>query len=128
MNTSAKILNILLLEDDPIIAMDAAMEIEDWGHECHVAYDLDTAMEMLSEIPLDAALLDYDLGGHTSLPIAMELHDRQMPFAFVTGRNVGEISRKLGIEPIVFTKPVDYAVVAKNLLNADPSPPAAASA
>lgn len=128
MKTSAETLNILLVEDDPIIAMDAAMEIEDWGHECHVAYDLDTAMEMLTEIPFDAALLDYDLGDHTSLPIAIELSDREMPFAFVTGRDVGEISRKLGIEPIVFTKPVDYAVVAKNLLDADPSPPAALSA
>ena len=126
MSTSVETFTILLLDDDPIIAMDAAMEIEDWGHNCHVAYDLDSAFEMLKEIPVDAALLDYDLGGHTSLPIAVELSEKDLPFAFVTGRDVGEISRKLGREPLVFTKPVDYADVAKNLLGAGPAPAAAA--
>jgi len=121
MSTSVETFSILLLDDDPIIAMDAAMEIEDWGHICHVAYDLDSAFEMLKEIPVDAALLDYDLGGHTSLPLAAELHEKQLPFAFVTGRDVGEIARKLGIEPLVFTKPVDYSVVARNLLGSGPS-------
>ena len=60
MSTSVDRFSILLLDDDPIIAMDAAMEIEIWGHECHVAYDLASAMEMLGEIPVHAALLDYD--------------------------------------------------------------------
>jgi|GEM_PF-281858 len=122
MSTSVDTFSILLLDDDPIIAMDAAMEIEDWGHVCHVAYDLDSAFEMLNEVQVDAALLDYDLGGHTSLPLASELHEKQLPFAFVTGRDVGEIARKLGIKPLVFTKPVDYAVVAKNLLGSGLSP------
>lgn len=116
MTKTAEPFTILLLDDDPIIAMDAAMEIEDWGHVCHVAHDLNSAFELLRTISLDAALLDYDLGGETSVPLAAELHHDRKPFAFVTGRDMGEVSKEIGVEPIVYTKPVDYADVARSLL------------
>ncbi|WP_293292711.1 hypothetical protein [Oricola sp.] len=118
MSVSVTPSTILLLDDDPIIAMDAAMEIEDHGHKCHIAYDLASAFDLLNEVNPDAALLDFDLGGHTSLPIAVELHEQGLPFAFVTGREVGELSSKLGTTPQVFTKPVNYADVARHLLMA----------
>lgn len=92
------------------------MEIEDRGHRCHIAYDLDSAFDLLNEVKPDCALLDYDLGDHTSLPIAVRLHGQGLPFAFVTGREVGELSRQLGATPRVFTKPVNYADVAHFLL------------
>jgi CheY-like chemotaxis protein len=59
--------SILIVDDDPIIALDAAAMIEDRGYVCHVAYDLPTALRLVSATAVDAALLDYDLGGETNL-------------------------------------------------------------
>jgi CheY-like chemotaxis protein len=43
------------------------------------------AFALLNETAIDFALLDVTLNGETSFPIADELRDRGIPFAFLTG-------------------------------------------
>lgn len=49
------------------------------------AGSLDLGLAMAQSLPLDGALLDVNLAGHFSFPIARALSSRGVPFAFLTG-------------------------------------------
>lgn len=46
---------------------------------------LDRALALAREAPLDGAVLDVNLAGQTSLPVAEVLSRRDIPFLFITG-------------------------------------------
>lgn len=77
---------VILIEDEPLIAMDMSDALEDAG--CIVigtAATVSEAMRLMSETDFDAALLDANLGGHPVDEIAAALTRRGKPFAFVSG-------------------------------------------
>ena len=77
---------ILVVEDEPLIAMMAAVALEEAG--CTVvgpAPTLAEALRLAEEERLDAAVLDRNLGGQYSDPVAERLRERGIPFAVVTG-------------------------------------------
>jgi hypothetical protein len=43
------------------------------------------ALKIVADENLDGALLDIDLGGEMSFPVAIQLSTRGVPFGFVTG-------------------------------------------
>ncbi len=45
------------------------------------------ALRLAAAEPLDAAVLDVDLQGETSFPVADALAARRVPFVFLTGRH-----------------------------------------
>jgi two-component SAPR family response regulator len=51
------------------------------------ASHVDEALSIIEHHPIDMALLDFNLGGETSLPIAHALRLRGIPFTFLTGYN-----------------------------------------
>ncbi len=78
-------MRILIVEDEPLIAMD----LEDILHEASFA-DCVWARNVadgLCEVArgVDFALLDFNLGQQTSLPVALSLRARGVPFCFVSG-------------------------------------------
>ncbi|OUD08523.1 histidine kinase [Marivivens niveibacter] len=76
----------LVVEDTLIIAMDLAEMLKDFGaSKVEVAATVSAAMEWLSENHVDFALLDVNLGSEQSLPIAVELAKRDVPFILATG-------------------------------------------
>ena len=78
---------ILVVEDEPLIAMEIESALRDGG--CEVigpAGDLGEAMRLLGAVErCDAALLDANLGGHPVDELAAALTRAGVPFAFVTG-------------------------------------------
>lgn len=106
---------ILLVEDDPLIALDAEDVLASAGFECFLAHDTDTAEAFLDAHDIRAAILDYDLGDQNSLGIARRAHGSRIPYAFVTGRNSADIIDRAPAPVAVHSKPVDYAEVAREL-------------
>lgn len=79
---------ILIVEDEPLIAMMAGEWLEELGHVVvGPAHDLKTALALV-EGDLDGAILDVALGRDTSYPAADRLSERGVPFAFSTGRGL----------------------------------------
>jgi two-component sensor histidine kinase/CheY-like chemotaxis protein len=77
---------ILLAEDEPLVAMDLEARLEELGYAVFAAVDsVDAAMEALNGDQPDAALLDANLHGESSVPLASELHRRGVPVVFISG-------------------------------------------
>lgn len=74
-------LTILVIEDEPIIALDIQMMLEEDGH--HVLGPvgrLDDALRLLETTQPDLVTLDLNLHGHPATPIAEQLRARSIPF------------------------------------------------
>jgi CheY-like chemotaxis protein len=77
---------LLIVEDEPLVALDLAAKLTDEGIE--VAGPVSSAEEALRIIEatsLDGALLDANLHGHPVDSIAEALAQRGVPLVFVTG-------------------------------------------
>jgi light-regulated signal transduction histidine kinase (bacteriophytochrome) len=82
-------LNVLLVEDNMIIAMDGEDALRDLGAEVVTAGSVSRAREALSLQKIDFAVLDFNLGNETSLPIADLLAAQKIGFLFATGYGDG---------------------------------------
>ncbi len=78
---------ILIVEDDPFIAMDIeAAVLDDLGHGTEViVVDSLRDAQNLAEDDVDCALLDVDVVGGKTFDVALKLRARGTPFAFVSG-------------------------------------------
>lgn len=88
--------NILIVEDEAILALDLTFVMEDMGASvigpCH---RLRRALEVLGQGQIDGAILDVDLAGEAVFPLADDLVLRHVPILFHTGRhNSGELTRR----------------------------------
>ncbi|GAB2208924.1 response regulator [Roseibium sp. ROS1] len=108
---------ILILEDDPFISIDACEATSGLGHECLSAHDRATALRIIQTQGCECALLDFDLNGNNSIAVAKLLETSHTPYCFVTGRSIEEIVDASGLQAAVYTKPVDYGVIARTLIS-----------
>jgi CheY-like chemotaxis protein len=77
---------ILVVEDNYVLAESMRFALEELG--CTVVGPAPTAaraLELLTSGPIDAAVLDIDLRGVSSAPVAEELARRGTPFVFLSG-------------------------------------------
>jgi CheY-like chemotaxis protein len=80
---------ILILEDDVLLAMDAAETIEGIGAiVIGPAHRVESAMDLLDAQRPDAALLDVNIVGSTSAEVASRLVRDGIPFVLATGYGV----------------------------------------
>lgn len=77
--------SFLVIEDEPLVAMEIASILEDEAVVVTIAACADEALALLQTGDFDAALLDGNLQGEPVDPVAAALTARQIPFAFVTG-------------------------------------------
>lgn len=77
--------NVLVVEDESMIAMLIEDRLADAGHTVFVAPSVPKAMEVLRDHAIDMALLDVNLAGTPSTPVAYELEARGIPFIIATG-------------------------------------------
>jgi two-component sensor histidine kinase len=82
-------LNVLLVENNLIIAMDGEDILRRLGAEVATAPSVADAMAFLSGQSFDLALLDVNLGDETSFAIADRLAANNVPFVFATGYGEG---------------------------------------
>jgi len=77
---------ILVVEDEPLVAMAVAAALAEAGcAPVGPAHTLSDALRLADEERLDAAVLDRNLGGQYSDPVAQRLRDRGIPFLIMTG-------------------------------------------
>jgi DNA-binding response OmpR family regulator len=76
---------ILVVEDDPLIAMSLEYTLSDAGAEViGPAHTVAQALDLIDGSAPDAAILDYRLENETSAPVAKRLGEFQVPFLFYT--------------------------------------------
>ena len=79
-------LRILIVEDEMLVAMNVEDMLLELGHEvAGLASRLGPALALARDGRFDAAMLDVNLAGETSFPVADILIDRGIPFLFATG-------------------------------------------
>ena len=78
-------MNILVVEDEMIIALHLEEMLQELGHVVRTASRVQEGLGLLEAGPTDFAILDVNLGGEPSFPIADRLLARGIPFAFATG-------------------------------------------
>ena len=78
---------ILVVEDDFLIGYDFAQALQRLGVlVLGPVGNIDDALDLLAEtLDIDGAVLDLNLGGEMSYPIADALAERSIPFVFTTG-------------------------------------------
>lgn len=76
---------ILVVEDEMLIMMQAMNLLKDLVCIPVAAATIASALERLAEASFDAAMLDVNLGGMMSYPIADALIALSVPFVFATG-------------------------------------------
>ncbi len=107
---------VLVVEDEFLIAEHTAALLEGLGYE--VSGPVATVPEAMAAIgseALDIVLLDANLGGTSSAPVAAELAGRGLPFVVVTGYgNLALVAPGLEDAPRL-TKPVTSASLAAML-------------
>lgn len=105
-------MNVLILEDEPLIAMAMEAMIEDMGWS--VVGPFATVEEAVAAVAdgaaIDCGLLDCNLGGAPSWPAADALDRRDIPFAFISGQPAWNIEPRFANRPS-FAKPIDEARV-----------------
>jgi DNA-binding response OmpR family regulator len=78
-------LNVLVVEDDPIIALDLEQILTDAGATVVGPADRIAQAQLLFErTKIDVAVLDFRLEKETASPIALQLSAKGIPFVFYT--------------------------------------------
>jgi DNA-binding response OmpR family regulator len=108
---------ILIVEDEMMLAL----TLEDHLLQAGViaigpAMRLETAIALAKAEPLDAAILDINIDGGRSYPVADVLLSRSIPFVFATG--YGHVESRSDLECIpTITKPYLFAAIRDALAN-----------
>lgn len=77
---------ILVVEDEPLTAMDLEVRLQDAGFEVIGPVDsVASARELIGDLKLDIALLDSNLSGERSYGLAEDLVSSGIPVVFCTG-------------------------------------------
>lgn len=100
-------MKILIVEDDPLIAMDLEDELSDRGFDCVCATTVQDAHVLLERHAPSFAFLDMHLRTDTSFDLARELRVQGVPFAFVSGNDASSLPEDLRTSEIL-TKPINF--------------------
>jgi DNA-binding response OmpR family regulator len=80
---------ILIVEDEPLIAMMLEDFLLSLGHEVRATCDsVSEALKAVAAEDFDVAILDVNLKGENVWPVAAELRDREIPFILASGGHV----------------------------------------
>jgi CheY-like chemotaxis protein len=77
--------SILVVEDEPLVALDLRETLEGAGAYVFAATQLSAALQLAGHPDLSAAVLDYRLGDDDSAAICSVLERRGIPFVFYSG-------------------------------------------
>jgi ActR/RegA family two-component response regulator len=92
---------VLLVEDEPLIALDVERHLRTAGARVITAGYLDAALYMTEHPDLSGAVVDLRLGADSAVPICRRLAHRNLPFVVHTGYTAAEVQRKWPSVPII---------------------------
>jgi CheY-like chemotaxis protein len=96
-------LRVLVVEDEPLVAMLAEEMLADLGHRAAIKHGLKDGLAAVVSGAFDLALLDVNLNGSLSFPIADAAAERGIPVLFVTGFGREHMEQLAGVS--VLQKP-----------------------
>ena len=93
---------VLLVEDEALIAMNVEDMLDALGYVVvAAAAGVEEALAAVEGGGIDAALLDVNLRGRTSFPVADALAARDVPFVFATGYGAHGLREDLRDRPVL---------------------------
>lgn len=108
---------ILVVEDEFLIATVLCDQLQDADAVVvGPAITVRQAMQYIEDHEIEAAILDMNLNGQWSDPIAEELKARKIPFVFTTGYGTNEHTQRYGMR--VVAKPYSWEEVEEQLAQA----------
>lgn len=103
----------LIVEDEQLIAMMTEDMLIELGHDiAATAHSLATGLACAADAAIDFAVLDINLNGERSFPIADALSERGIPFLFLTGFGINGLSERYKAAPIL-AKPFSMDALAR---------------
>lgn len=95
-------LKVLVVEDEGLVALMIEDMLQDLGCEVVASVPrLDEACALAADKELDLAILDVNLAGQPSFPVAKILCDRGLPFIFSTGYGTAGLPPEFAHSPVV---------------------------
>jgi response regulator RpfG family c-di-GMP phosphodiesterase len=91
---------VLVVEDEPLIALNMRATLEREGASVIVAHTMPEALRYAEHPALSAGVLDFRVGAENAEPICEALNRRAVPFIFFTGL-AGRLSSRWATTPVV---------------------------
>jgi PAS domain S-box-containing protein len=102
---------VLLVEDEILIAMMMVQTLGDLDFDVVGPFGtVDEAIAAIEREPIDAGILDINLGGEMVYPVAGALQARKVPFVFMTGYGSEAVAAPFP-DVRIFQKPIDRDVL-----------------
>lgn len=93
---------ILIVEDEMLVAMFIEDTVLDLGHQVvGPAMRLETALDIAASEDIDFAILDINLAGKQSFPVADRLCERGIPFMFASGYGAAGLTAPYQEAPVL---------------------------
>jgi DNA-binding response OmpR family regulator len=93
--TTKEASRVLIVEDEFLVAMLLEDLLSEMGHRVVACVaQVDEAAKLADEADIDFAILDINLGGVKSFPVAEILRRRGIPFMFATGYGTDGLARE----------------------------------
>lgn len=109
---SGKGKRVLIVEDNALIMMELEATLEENGYNVvGRANSVPSALNIIDNTEIDVAVLDVDLSGIYSFPVADALIAKKVPFAFATGFET--LTTEQGYKAPALTKPVNDTTLLK---------------
>ena len=97
---------VLVVEDDPLLAMDLEATLAEAGAVVvDLCRTLDQALARAGADDFAIAVLDFSLGAETASPVARRLVNRGVPFVLYTGKPRNEPSLAEWSDRLIVEKP-----------------------
>jgi DNA-binding response OmpR family regulator len=94
--------SILIVEDEPLIAMMLEDFLESLGHSVAGTCDsVECALDKVKKGGFDLAILDVNLKGENVWPVASLLRERNVPFVIATGGHVDPPPAEFNDAPVI---------------------------
>jgi len=108
-------LRVLIVEDEMMVVLDLEDMIRQMGHIVAAsAMRIEAALEYASRAEFDVAILDVNVAGRMSFPVAELLRERGIPFIFATGYDASALPEELRRHAILH-KPFRMSDLAREL-------------
>lgn len=103
---------VLLVEDDPYIALDLSSTIEELdGRVVGPTSDMGEALQLLTSQPVGAAILDWHLPDGDASQVAASLSERQIPFVIHSTLDLAPADQERHSQVPVLIKPLQPRTV-----------------
>jgi DNA-binding response OmpR family regulator len=112
--------SILIVEDEPLVAMDVAHSLEAAGARVLMARTLPDALSKAEDPDLSAAVLDHGLSDGDTSEVCEKLKERDIPFVLYSGYSKIHGACSKGVLVHKPTSPAVLVMTVAGLLGAHP--------